>query len=119
MIDAVASEFKSIVFGFVQANNMGNTEMLKNLQVVFRAVSALLVAWRAIYGTHEGYESIWNDPVEVAVFHFFVVLVLLVIEVSELVPPVAYRNLQSFQTVENRTLVSAWVPITCISKCFK
>lgn len=44
MIDAVASEFKSIVLGFVQANNMGNTEMLKNLQVVFRAVSALLVA---------------------------------------------------------------------------
>ncbi len=66
--------------------------MLKYLQVVLRAVSALLVAWRAINGTHEGYESIWDYPIEISILYLFIVFILLVIEVAELVPPVADRH---------------------------
>jgi hypothetical protein len=63
--------------------------MLKNLQVVFRTVSALLGAWWIIHWTHESDESIWNDPVKIPIFHFFIVFILLVIKIAELVPPVA------------------------------
>ena len=66
--------------------------MLKDLQVVLRAVSALLGAWWIVNRTHECYESIWDYPVEIAVLHFLVVLILLVIKITELVPPVADRN---------------------------
>jgi hypothetical protein len=59
------------------------------LQIVFRAIAALLGAWRIINGTHESDESIWNDPVEITILHFFIVFILFIVKITELVPPVA------------------------------
>ena len=107
VIDAISSEFEAVVLRFVKAYNVRNTEMLKYLQVVLRAVSALLGAWRVVNGTHEGYESIWDYPVEISVLHLFIVLILLVIEIAELVPSVADCYFQTLKTVEYRTLIGA------------
>jgi hypothetical protein len=60
------------------------------LQIVFRAISALLGARRIINGTHESDESIRNDPVEITILHFFIVFILFIVKITELVPPVAY-----------------------------
>lgn len=107
VIDAISSEFEAVVLRFVKAYNVRNTEMLKYLQVVLRAVSALLGAWRVVNGTHEGYESIWDYPVQISVLHLFIVLILLVIEIAELVPSVADCYFQTLKTVEYRTLIGA------------
>lgn len=93
VIDAITSEFEAFVLRFIQSDHMGDAKMLKDLQVVLGAITALLRAWRIINGTHEGYESIRNDPVKISILHFFVVLVLLVIKIAELVPSVANRYL--------------------------
>jgi len=90
--------------------------VLKNLQVVFGTVSALLGAWLVINGSHESYESIWYDPVQVSVLHLFVVLVLFVVKISKLVPPVADCDLQTLETVENGALVGARVPVAGVPK---
>lgn len=107
VIDAISSEFEAVVLRFVEPYNVRNTEMLKYLQVVLRAVSALLGAWRVVNGTHEGYESIWDYPVQISVLHLFIVLILLVIEIAELVPSVADCYFQTLKTVEYRTLIGA------------
>ena len=107
MIDAISSEFEAVVLRFVKPYHVRNTEMLKYLQVVLRAVSALLGAWWVVNGTHEGYESIWDYPVQISVLHLFIVLILLVIEIAELVPSVADCYFQTLKTVEYRTLIGA------------
>jgi len=107
VIDSISSEFEAVVLRFVKPYNVRNTEMLKYLQVVLRAVSALLGAWRVVNGTHEGYESIWDYPVQISVLHLFIVLILLVIEIAELVPSVADCYFQTLKTVEYRTLIGA------------
>ena len=107
MIDAISSEFETVVLRFVKSYHVRNTKMFKYLQVVLRAVSALLGAWRVVNGTHEGYESIWDYPVQISVLHLFIVLILLVIEIAELVPSVADCYFQTLKTVEYRTLIGA------------
>jgi len=107
VIDSISSEFEAVVLRFVKPYNVRDTEMLKYLQVVLRAVSALLGAWRVVNGTHEGYESIWDYPVQISVLHLFIVLILLVIEIAELVPSVADCYFQTLKTVEYRTLIGA------------
>jgi hypothetical protein len=90
--------------------------VFEHLEVVFRTVSALLGARRVINGAHECYESIWYDPVKISVLNFLVVLVLLVVEVTELVPTVTDCDLKTFKTVEDSAFVCARVPITSVSK---
>jgi hypothetical protein len=92
VINTVPSEFETVVLRFVKTDHVRYPEMLEDLQVVIRAVSALLGAWRVINRTHEGYESIWDYPVEISVLYLLIVLILLVIKITELVPPVADRN---------------------------
>ena len=95
---------------------MFDPEVLENLKVVFRTVSALLDARSCVDGTHESNKFVRYDPVKIAVFHFLVVLILLIVEVAELVPAVAYCYLQALQAVVNGAFVGAGVAVTRVSK---
>ncbi len=116
MVDAVSGELGLFVLGFIQSDYVFDTEVLENLKVVFRTVSALLDARSSVDGTHESNKFVRDDPVKVPVFHFLVVLVLFVVEVAELVPAVAYRYFQALQAVVNCAFVGAGVAVTRVSK---
>ena len=85
VLDAVFREFDSIVFGLVQPHNAMHSEVLKYLDIIFRLVTSLLPL--IVHWTHEGYELVWNNPIQVPIFNLFIILVLLGVKVLELVPP--------------------------------
>ena len=93
--------------------------MLKNLNVVLRAVSSFLLAWLSINWSHKRNEFIRNYPIQIAVLYSLIILVLFIIELSKVVPSETNSELKALQTVENSALVSASVTITSITERFK
>ena len=61
VLDAVFSEFDSIVFGFVETDDGLHPKVLENLNVVFWLVASLLAL--VVHRAHEGDEFVRNDPV--------------------------------------------------------
>ena len=57
--------------------------------------------------THEGHELAWDDPVQIAILNFLVVLVFLCIECLEVVPTEANTFLESFKTMKDCTFIEA------------
>lgn len=55
MIDACFDELLTLVLGFVQTDNMGNSEVLKHLHVVLWGVAATVDA-HLVNWAHEGDE---------------------------------------------------------------
>ena len=107
MIDAISDEFVLIVLGFVESDNTRYIKVFEHLEVVFWRVTSPLVLADVVERTHEGDELIWDDPVQITVLNFLVVLVLLVVELSELVPSKSNGVLQTLQAVENCARVAA------------
>jgi len=93
--------------------------MLKNLNVVLRAVSSFRLAWLSINWSHKRNEFIWNNPVQIAVFNSLIILVLFIIKLSEVVPTETNSELKTLQTMENCAFVSASVAIASITERFE
>ena len=64
---------------------------------------------------HESDKLLRKHPVEVSIFDLLVVFILLVVELSEVVPAEAHADFQALQAVEDRATISA-VAIACIAK---
>ena len=106
MADACLSELGSVVFGLVESDDVRHAEMAKDLQVVFWAVASAIRPY-LIDRPHECNELPWQNPVEITVFHLFVVLVLLVIEFPKVVPTETHSDFEALETVENGAAVGA------------
>lgn len=104
MFDSVLDEFLAFVLGFIKSDNMGNSEVFEDLEVVFREVAPLFPF--VVHGSHEGDELAWNNPIEVAVLDLFVVLVLLGVEGLELVPAQLNGDLQTLEAVVDLTIIN-------------
>lgn len=116
VVDAVASELETIVFGLIQSDDVGDAEVLKDLDVVLGAIATLGLAGLRICWPHECDELVGQDPVEVPIFDHLVVFVLLVIEVAEFVPAQPNRKLETLQAVEHGALISASVAVASVAE---
>lgn len=116
VVDSVAREFGFVVLGLVEADDVVDAKVLEHLDVVLRSVAPLRLPWQRVDGPHERDELVRDDPVEVSVFDFLVILVLLVVKFSEYVPAKANSKLQALEAVENSALIGAGVSVTSIAE---
>ena len=116
MVDAVADEFVFVVLRFVEANDSRHVEMLENLEIVFGGISSALKLANVVERAHEGDELVRDYPVEVSIFDLLVVLVLLVVELTELVPSESDCVFQALQAVQDRAGIAALQSVRSIAK---
>jgi len=93
--------------------------MLKHLYVVFWSVAPLRLAGRSVNRPHECDELIGNNPVQITIFDLLIVFVLFVVKVPKLVPTQTHSEFQPLPTVEHSALISARVPVACITEGLK
>ena len=114
MGDASLGKFESVVLGFIQAHDVGHSKVFKHLQIVFWGITATVKTY-LVDGSHEGNVLLWNDPVQITIFNFLVVLIFLVVELSEVIPAETDGDLEPLQTMKDRAAVRA-ITITGISE---
>ena len=85
MTDASLCKLRPLVLSFIQAHDMRDTEMTEHLQVILWGVTAAICS-NLVNWSHKGDKLSWDYPVEITIFNFLIILILLVIEVSEVVP---------------------------------
>ena len=104
--NACLGKFGPIVLGLIQAHDMRYTEVTEDLQVVLWGVTTAICP-DLVHRAHKGDELARNYPVKITIFDLLIILVLLVVEVSEVVPSKIHSDLQSLQTMEYRATVGA------------
>ena len=75
--------------------------------------SVTLINW-----SHEGYELAGDDPVEITILNFLVVLIFFSIVILEIIPSKTKCFLESLKTMKNCTFVKA-VTLASISETFE
>lgn len=63
---------------------MRDPKVFEYLEIVFGTIAPPLDIF--IYGSHESYEFIRDNPVKISILNFLIVLILLWIEVLESIP---------------------------------
>ena len=106
MIDSILREFSSVVLSLIQADNVRDSEVAEDLQIIFWLVTSS-VGPDLVNGTHECDELARKNPVEITILDFLVVLVLFVVELPKVIPAMANGDLEPFETVEDRAAVGA------------
>jgi len=119
VLHPILNKSHPIVLRFVESNNSGHVEVAKHLQVVFRSVATSLELVDVVQGSHECDELAGNDPVEVTVLDFLVVLVLLVVKIFEAVPAELDGVLQALQAVLDGAGVGAVERVGSVSERHK
>jgi len=92
MIHIATDKFHAVVLHLVQADYMGDSEVSKDLEIVFWSITSLASASRLIDWPHKSNKLVGYYPIQISIFNLLVVLVLFIIEIFELVPPVADSN---------------------------
>lgn len=119
MSDAVLNELLPIIFGLIEPDYMGHIEVFEDLEVIFRGVPSplllVLVNW-----SHEGNELVGDDPIEIAIFYFLIVLVLFWVKGGELVPAKLDGILESFEALDylkKKRFKNKFKSLQCIRMC--
>ena len=115
MIDSFASEGPAVILMIIQSDYLGHIQMTEDIYVRRRCMTISVDAVSLVNWTHEGHKLARNNPVEVAILHFLVMLVLFCIECLEVVPTKAKSFLESFKAVKNCAFIEA-VAFTGISE---
>lgn len=99
-------ELLLVVLGFVQPDDSPDIECLENGDVVFGSEypEPIHVSWGVVRSA-EGNELVRNNPVQVPILDFFIILVLSEIECFDIEPPQLHRILQAFEAVQYRAFV--------------
>lgn len=84
MLDARLGELLLIILWLVKPDYERHSHLLKDWHVVLRCERAILIS--DIKRTRERYELTWDGPIQVTVFNFFIMLVLLHIERVVVIP---------------------------------
>lgn len=105
MFDSMFRELLLVVLRFVEAHDKGNTHFLENLNVILGRERAVFVC--LIQGSRERDVLAWHRPVEIAILHLLVVLILDDIELAVVVPAQLDGQVQSIEAVVDSALVGA------------
>lgn len=85
--------------------------MFKNLYVILRGVAHSFISLEVfgwlIHRPHQCHKLLGNDPIEIAIFKFFIVLVLSIVKILKAVPSQFHGIFKSLQTLVDRTRVIA------------
>jgi hypothetical protein len=108
MLDSVLFESSLVIFGVVEANDFAHLQMLKNVNITATRVAISALTFLAVNGTHEGNKFVGDDPVEVTVLNFFIMLVLLDTEFFMVVPALLDTKLETLKAMLYRALVVAF-----------
>lgn len=118
MIYVVVHELLLVIFCLIQSDYSGNSKMFKNLYVILRGVAHSFISLKVfrwlVNWTHQCHELLGNDPIEITIFKFFIVLVLSIIKILEAVPSQFHGIFKSLQALVDRARVIA-LSITRIS----
>ena len=107
MVDALLRESFTVILVIVQSNYSSHIQVLEDVHIAGSCMAVSVNCISLINWTHEGHELAWNNPVEVSVLNFLVVLVLLGVESLEVIPAAAYAFLESFKAVKDCAFVEA------------
>ena len=95
VVDSCLYEFLFIILRLVEAYYARDVKVLEDLEVVFWRVSSSLIITGWVNGSHEGDKLVGNDEIQIPIFNFLIVLVLFIVEFSEVVPAMADANLEA------------------------
>jgi hypothetical protein len=84
MLDTCLNELLSIVLWLVKSDNQLHSELFEDWDVVIRCERTVLISH--IERTRECYELARHYPIQIPVFHFLVMLILLDIEIFIRIP---------------------------------
>ena len=84
MFNIGLDKFLSIVFSFIKSDNMCNIEMFENLQIVLWAISSSF--YFLIYRPHKSDELLRDNPIQISIFNFLIVIIFFRIEIFKLIP---------------------------------
>ena len=89
-----------VIFGFIKPDDPVDAHLLENVDVLTRVMTKSLLLVSFFNWTHEGNESVWNNPIQVSIFDLFIMLVFLHIESSEVIPTKLDGPLETLETVK-------------------
>ena len=95
MTDAGLGKLQSLILSLIQTHDMRYTEVTEHLQVIFWGVTAAIRP-DLVHRSHKGDKLLRDYPVEISIFDLLIILILLIIEVSEVVPSEFHSDLQAF-----------------------
>ena len=107
MVDTLLQEAVTIILSLVESDDLGDVEMLEDVDVAGGGVAVAVDGVALVDRAHEGEELAGDDPVQIAVLHLFVVLVLARIKRFEVVPSKLDGLLETLEAVLNRAVVVA------------
>ena len=107
MVDSFGCERLTIVFMVIKSYYFGHIQVLKYVYIAGCSVTISMDIITLVNWTHEGHKLAWDDPVEVAILDFLVVLVFFRIKCLEIIPSKTKTFLESFQAVEDCAFVEA------------
>lgn len=105
MFDSMFRELLLVVLRLVEAHDEGNTHFLENLNVILRRERTVFVC--LIQRSRERDVLAWHRPVEIAILHLLVVLILDDIELAVVVPAQLDGQVQAVEAVVDSALVGA------------
>lgn len=107
MSNIIFQEELPIVFFFIESDDAGHVELLKDFDVLLGVVAVPLIGIPLLDGSHESHELARNNPVDVSVLNSLVVLVLFHVEGSEVIPLELDGVLQALEALQQSALVQA------------
>jgi len=112
VIYVVIHELLLLIFCLIQSDHSSYSKMFKNLYVILRGVAHSFISLKVfrwlVHWTHQCHKLLGNDPIEIAIFKFFIVLVLSIIKVLKAVPSQFHGIFKSLQTLVDRTRIVAF-----------
>ena len=106
MANTGLGKFQPIILSLIQTHDMRHSEMTEYLQVILWGVTAAICS-NLVHWSHKGDKLARDYPVEISIFDLLIILILLVIEVSEVVPSKVHSDLQSLKTMEYGAAIGA------------
>lgn len=107
MVHPFGQEGGAVVFSFVQADDLADAEVFKDINVAGSSVAIAMHGVARVNGTHESKELAWDDPIKITVLHLLVMLVLTGVECLEIVPSEFDSVLETFKAVQDGAFVLA------------
>jgi len=105
--NALRDEGGAIVFGFVQAHDSVNIQVLEDVDITGSGVTVAMDGITLVNGTHEGQELAWDNPVKITVLDLLVMFVFTSVEILEIVPSKSDGMLKTLKAMKNGALVLA------------
>jgi hypothetical protein len=105
MIDAFCQEISAIILSLVQTNYLRNVEVFEDVDVACSRVAVPVDRVSLVDWSHKGQKFAWYDPVEIAIFNFFVMLIFASIKGLEVVPSESHCVFEALKAMQNGALI--------------